>query len=72
MTVMLVVPVDAGETAVIDVPPVLMTYEAAGTAPNITALVPPRLEPARVTDVPPAIVPLVGDTEATKGPAIHV
>ena len=62
---------DAGETAVIDVAE-LTTYEAAGTVPNFTALGPPRLVPVRVTDVPPATTPLLGEIALTAGPAAQV
>ena len=39
----------------------------AAVPPKVTALVPDRLVPVSVTDVPPAVVPLVGVSEDKVG-----
>ena len=41
--------------------------EVAGVAPNVTAVAPVRFVPVIVTDVPPAVGPLVGATLVTVG-----
>src|SRR5439155_20469191 len=41
-------------------------------APNFTELAPVKCEPLIVTDVPPAVVPEVGFTEATVGASTNV
>ena len=67
VTVMSTVPaVSAGEVAVICVA-LLTVNVVAAVAPNITAVAPVKFVPAMVTDVPPAVVPLVGETLVTVG-----
>ena len=39
----------------------------AATVPNITVAAEVKLVPVMVTDVPPEVVPEVGDTEVTVG-----
>jgi|ERR1700683_2179099 len=56
----------AGDTAVIEVGELTVKLVAA-IAPNITALAPVKLVPVIVTAVPPAAVPLVGDSFLTAG-----
>src|SRR5207244_852865 len=72
VTVMSTVPADsAGEVAVIW-PSVSTEKLEALVAPNFTELVPVKCEPLIVTDVPPAVVPEVGFTEATVGASTKV
>ena len=56
----------AGEVAVMD--PALLTVKlVAATVPNFTALAPVKLVPEMVTEVPPAVDPVVGLTPVTVG-----
>ena len=59
---------DTGETAVIDVAEVKVTLVAA-VDPNLTVSPEANPVPVMVTDVPPAVVPLVGLTAVTVGGA---
>ncbi len=43
------------------------TNDAAGTAPNITAVAPVKLVPVMATDVPPPVLPLVVPRLLTPG-----
>src|SRR6478735_9103093 len=61
----------AGEVAVIDVA-LLTVNEAAAVAPKLTAVAPVNPVPVIVTDVPPAVGPLVGLTLVTVGAAKNV
>ena len=65
VTVTSTVPVPAGAVAVIElaVSPVMV----AGVDPKSTAVAPPRLLPAMVTEVPPVVGPAVGETPETAG-----
>ena len=45
----------------------LTVKPVAAVAPKVTAVAPPRLVPVRVTVVPPACGPLVGEMEVTVG-----
>ena len=56
----------AGEVTVIWV---LLTtvIEVPELAPNVTAVVPRKLEPVIVTEVPPVVGPALGETAATDG-----
>ena len=67
VTVMSTVPaLSAGEVAVIDV--ALLTVNAvAAVAPKLTAVAPVKPVPVIVTEVPPAVGPLVGLTLVTVG-----
>ena len=56
----------AGETAVMDVLE-LTTQLTAGTLPKFTAVVPVRSVPVMVTEVPPAVLPLLVPSEVTVG-----
>lgn len=56
----------AGATAVIDVDE-LTRYDVAFVAPNLTDVAPVNLVPVMVTEVVPAVGPLVGDTSVTVG-----
>ena len=47
----------AGEVAVIEVDE--LTEKAAGTPPNSTAIAPLKFEPEMLTEVPPALLPVV-------------
>jgi hypothetical protein len=62
------VPVPAGEVAVIEVAE-LTVKPVAGVAPNVTAVVPAKLVPVMVTEVPPAPGPEVGEIEVAVGAA---
>src|ERR1700677_1066219 len=66
VTVTLTVPVPAGEVTVrpVAVTPVM---PVPGVEPKSTAEAPVRLEPVTVTEVPPAVEPLVGLTLETTG-----
>ena len=67
MTVTLTVPGDsAGEMAVIEVGEFTVTAVAV-MLPNITVAEEVKLVPVMVTEVPPAIGPLVGVIEVTVG-----
>ena len=67
VTVMSTVPADpAGAVAVIWVAEFTVKLEAL-VAPNLTAVAPDKLVPVITTLVPPAVGPLVGETEATVG-----
>ena len=67
VTVTLTVPADsAGATAVIDVAELTVTLEAA-VEPKLTVLPDTKPVPVIVTDVPPAVGPLVGLTTVTVG-----
>ena len=59
-------PLPAGEVAAIDVELVTVN-EVALVLPNFTAVTPMKLLPVMVTDVPPAVGPLFGETEVTVG-----
>ena len=66
VTVTSTVPAEpAGEVAVTEV--LLIVPIVAALAPKWTAEVLARAKPVIVTTVPPAVVPLVGDTEVTLG-----
>ena len=56
----------AGDVAVIWVA-LLIVKPVAAVAPNATAVAPVRLVPVIVTDVPPAVVPTVGERDVTVG-----
>ena len=72
VTVMSTVPaVCAGEVAVIDVA-LFTVNDAAAVAPKLTAVAPVKPVPVIVTDVPPAVGPLVGLTLVTVGPLTNV
>jgi len=60
------VPVPAGEVAVIDVAE-LTVKPVAGVAPKLTAVAPVKPVPVMVTEVPPAVGPVVGVVEVTVG-----
>ena len=68
VTVTATVPVPEGEVAVIDVAESVVIV--AGVAPKVTALAEPRFVPEMVTEVPPAVEPLVGEIELTVGAAV--
>ena len=69
ITVMSTVPAErAGAVAVIWVAEFTVKLVAL-VAPNLTAVAPLKLAPEIVMDVPPAVDPLVGETEATVGAA---
>jgi hypothetical protein len=55
----------AGAVAVIDVSE--FTVKLAPTPPKETACAPVKLVPVIVTDVPPAVLPVFGDTAVTAG-----
>src|SRR5882672_7919511 len=55
-----------GEVAVIDVLEFTVKL-AAGTVPKLTAIAPVKFVPVMLTDVPPAVLPLVGDRLVTVG-----
>jgi hypothetical protein len=57
-----------GVTAVIWVAE-LTTKEVALTPPNVTAVVPMKLVPVIITDVPPAVVPETGESAVIDGAA---
>jgi hypothetical protein len=59
----------AGEIAVMDVSVavVLAVKLVAGTPPKSTAVAPVKPVPVIVTDVPPVVAPLFGETEVTVG-----
>ena len=59
---------DTGETAVIDVAELTVTLVAA-MDPNLTVFPAANPVPVIVTEVPPAVVPLVGLTAVTVGGA---
>jgi hypothetical protein len=63
-----IVPVPAGEVAVIDVAEVTVKLVAA-VAPNVTAVAPVKPVPVIVTDVPPDSGPVVGAIDVTLGAA---
>jgi hypothetical protein len=56
----------AGEVTVIEVE-LPTASDVPGVLPKLTAVAPMKLVPVRVTDVPPAVVPVVGDTALTVG-----
>lgn len=65
MTETLTVPrLFAGVTAVMVVPLTTVKLRAA-VLPNLTAVAPVRLVPVIVTEVPPAVGPLLGETNVT-------
>jgi hypothetical protein len=43
------------------------TTAVAAAPPNVTAVTEKKLVPVSVTDVPPAVGPLVGETDVTAG-----
>ena len=65
VTLMLIVPVPAGDVAVIDVAE--LNVKLADVAPNVTAVTPVKFVPVSVTVVPPAVGPAVGEIEVTVG-----
>ncbi len=68
VTVTSTVPVPLGEVTVME--PVVSAVIVPGLAvPKSTAVAPLRLEPLTVTEVPPAVGPLVGLTTVTVGSA---
>ena len=67
VTVTFTVPVPGGVVAVSDVPAPLTTTLVAALAPKWTAVAPVKSLPTTVIDVPPAVGPEVGLTEATEG-----
>src|SRR6202795_4273547 len=68
-TVTLTGPADsAGEFTVREVPAPFTTTPVPGTDPKLTAVSPVKLLPVTVTEVPPAVVPVVGLTPVTTGP----
>jgi len=58
----------AGEMAVMDIAELTVKLLAA-TEPNITDVAPLKLIPRMVTEVPPEVLPLVGEIELTVGAA---
>ena len=69
VTVMSTFPAEpAGEVAVIWVAE--LTVKLAALEPNLTAVAPVKLVPVMVTDVPPAVEPVAGDTPVTVGAAM--
>ena len=69
VTVTYTVPADsAGDVATIDVDE-LTVVAVAVTAPNITVAPEVKLVPVMVTEVPPLVLPLVGDIDVTDGGA---
>ena len=58
----------AGEMAVMDIAELTVKLLAA-TEPNITDVAPLKLIPRMVTEVPPEVLPLVGEMELTVGAA---
>jgi len=66
VTVTSTVPVPAGEVAVIEVAELTVKLVAL-IAPNFTAVAPVKLVPVRVTVVPPAVGPDVGEIALTVG-----
>jgi len=69
VTVMSTVPADpAGAVAVIWVAEFTVKLVAL-LAPNLTAVAPSKLVPVITTLLPPAVEPLVGETEVTVGAA---
>ena len=71
VTVMLTVPVPAGEVALTCVAETTVKLEAAAV-PKWTALAPVRLVPVTVTTVPPAVEPLAGFNPLTVGAGVTV
>ena len=65
VTVMSTMPLPGGLVTVIWVPESAVIRPAA--PPKLTLVAPPRLVPVIVTTVPPAVVPLDGDTPVTAG-----
>jgi len=65
VTVMFTVPVPGGLVTVICVPESAVIVPAA--PPKLTPVASPRLVPLIVTAVPPAVVPLDGDTAVVTG-----
>ena len=59
---------ECGDTAVIDVSP-LMVSRAAGLVPNRTAVAPVNAAPAIVTLVPPDAGPELSEIDVTRGAA---
>ena len=55
----------AGTVTVIEV--AVFEVIVAGVPPKVTELAPLRLVPVNVTDVPPAVGPLAGDTAVSVG-----
>ena len=68
VTVTSVVPVPAGDVAVMEVA-LLTVNDVALVAPNFTAVAPVKFVPVMVTDVPPAVGPLAGLSPVTVGGA---
>ena len=68
ITVTFTTPVPAGLSAVIEVSLTTVTFVAA-VAPKSTAVAPVNPVPVIVTDVPPAVEPVVGLTPVTVGAA---
>jgi hypothetical protein len=60
--------VPAGDVAVIEVS-LVVAVTVAGVVPKSTAVAPVKPVPLIVTEVPPAVVPLVGDRDVTVGAA---
>jgi hypothetical protein len=56
----------AGDTAVKVVEEVTLN-DVAGTEPNLTPVAPVKVVPVTVTEVPPAVEPVLGLTEETVG-----
>jgi hypothetical protein len=69
VTVMLTVPVPAGETAVMEDAEFTVKL-AAGVDPKATPVAPVKSLPVMVTEVPPAVEPLPGATLVTAGPKV--
>ncbi len=71
VTVTFTMPVPAGEVAVIEVAPLMVTLVAA-VEPNLTVDAAVKFVPVMVTDVPPAAGPEVGLIEVTVGTGVVV
>jgi hypothetical protein len=70
VTVTSTVPDDpAGDTAVTVVDDVTLN-DAAATEPNLTAVAPVKLVPVTVSEVPPAVEPVLGLTLVTVGAGV--
>ena len=65
LTVTLATPVPAGVVAVISV--ALTIVNVASAVPNLTSVAPVKFCPVIVTEVPPAVVPVVGEIVVTAG-----
>jgi hypothetical protein len=66
VTITSTVPEPAGAVAVIEVAEFTVKVEAA-VVPNFTVLAPVKLVPVMVTEVPPAVDPVLGLTLVTVG-----